>query len=311
MPDPSQAPAIPATMPAVRLHAPGGIDALTLDEMPVPRPGPGEMLIRVRAAAITRDELTWSTDRLPYIPSFELSGVVAAAGAGVSAFRPGDAVFALTPFDRQGVAAGYAVVPATFLAPKPVNLSHAEAAALPMAALTSWQALFEHGGLRAGQRVIIIGAAGGVGHVAVQLAHHHGAHVTAVASPGRHDLLRQLGADDIVDRKTALRGAITAGDLVFDTSGRELLAASPHFVRPGGRIVTVSETPPAGVDATYFVVVPNGEQLVELTPMFAAGDVRAVIAGIFSIDQAPAAFAALSERGKSGKIVLEVRDASA
>ncbi len=304
--------ALPATMRALRLHAPGGVEALAFDVIPVPHPGPGEVLVRVHAAAITRDELTWSTDRLPAVPSFELAGTVAALGAGVSGVSVGDDVFALTPFDRQGVAADFAAVPTGAIAPKPARLTPVEAAALPMAALTAFQALFDHGRLQRGERVMVTGAAGGVGHVAVQLAHQHGAHVTAVASAGRHDLLRSLGADIVVDRNTALRPGGTAPvDLVFDTTGGALLAAAPRLIAPGGRIVTVAESPPAGVVATYFVVTPDGARLKALTPRFDDGTVRAVVAATFPIDRAGAAFTALTTRGKTGKVVLEVSDESA
>ena len=149
---------------AVRLHD----DGLKVEEIETPSPDPGEVLVRVRAAAITRGELEWPVDRLPAIPSYELSGVVVGSG---------DEVYALTPFDRDGVAAEYAVVPAEVLAPKPLRLSHVEAAALPMGGLTAWQALFVHGRLARGERVLVTGASGGVGHIAVQLARHAGAAV--------------------------------------------------------------------------------------------------------------------------------------
>src|ERR671918_2568568 len=151
-------------MLAVRLHPEG----LRIDEIEPPSPGAGEVLVRVHAAAITRGELEWPSDRLPAIVSYELSGVVADTG---------EEVFALTPFDRDGVAAEYAAVPASMLAPKPASLSHVEAAALPMGGLSAWQGLFEHGRLRRGERVIVTGARGGVGHLAVQLARHAGADV--------------------------------------------------------------------------------------------------------------------------------------
>src|SRR5206468_3284737 len=133
--------------------------------------------VRVHAAAITRDELEWPADRLPATPSYEMSGVVAAVGDGVEAPVPGEEVYALTPFDRDGAAAEYVAVPAELLASKPRSIGHPEAAALPMGGLSAWQGLFAHGGLDAGQRVLIHGAAGGVGHLAAQLARWRGAHV--------------------------------------------------------------------------------------------------------------------------------------
>ena len=202
-------------MRAVRLHA----DGLRLDELPQPEPGPGDVLVQVHAAAITRDELTWHTDRLPTIPSFELSGVM----------ESGDPVFALTPFDREGVLAEYAVVPEDVLAPKPASFSHVEAAALPMGALTAWQGLVVHGRLQSGERVSITGASGGVGHLAVQIAESLGATVVGEGEPC---------------------------DLLFDTAGR-----------PDGdaeRKVSVAEEAP-GVD--YFIVERDGNQLGEVAAL--------------------------------------------
>ncbi len=241
-------------MLAVRLHDGG----LKVDEMEMPSPGPGEVLVRVHAAAITRGELEWPLDRLPAIPSYELSGVVVDSG---------DEVYALTPFDRDGVAAEYAVVPGEVLAPKPSRPSHVEAAALPMGGLTAWQALFLHGRLARGERVLITGAAGGVGHIAVQLARHAGA--TVVES-----------------------GPV---DLVFDTRGGR--------VPPGERVVTIAEEVPGAV---YFVVEPDREQLTELTGLVDAGEVRAEVDSVFPLTEAAAAFERVAARGKRGKVVLEV-----
>src|SRR5438876_4962577 len=147
-------------MRAVRVHAPGGAGSLVVEEVATPQPAPGEALVRVHAAAITRDELECPEDRLPAIPSYELSGVVAVASEG-DEVTVGQRVYALTAFDRDGVAAEYAAVPSRFLASKPHALDHVECAAIPLAALSAWQGLFEHGALESGQRVLIHGAAGG------------------------------------------------------------------------------------------------------------------------------------------------------
>ena len=149
------------TMRAVRSRTPVGPKGLTLELIDVPDLAPGEALIRVHAAAITRDELDWPADRLPATPSYELSGVVTAVAPDVDRVRVGDAVFALTPFDRDGVAAEFAAVPEAVLAPKPHAVDHVQAAAVPMASLTAWQGLFVHGRLESGQRLIVHGAAGG------------------------------------------------------------------------------------------------------------------------------------------------------
>lgn len=241
-------------MLAVRLHE----DGLKIEEIETPTPGPGEVLVRVHAAAITRDELEWPADRLPAIVSYELSGVVVDTG---------EEVYALTPFDRDGVAAEYAVVPSAVLAPKPTRLSHAEAAALPMGGLTAWQALFTHGKLGPGERVLVTGAAGGVGNIAVQLARHAGA--------------------EVVDDGHA--------DLVFDTAG-----GGPPT---GDRVVTIAAEAPG---ATYFVVEPDRAQLSELGRLADAGELRPAVDSTFPLAQAEEAFARVAARGKHGKVVLEV-----
>jgi NADPH:quinone reductase-like Zn-dependent oxidoreductase len=239
---------------AVRLHA----DGLRVEEIEQPLPGDGDVLVRVHAAAITRGELDWPTDRLPATPSYELSGVVV---------ETGEEVYALTPFDRDGVAAEYAVVPAAVLAPKPARLSHVEAAALPMGGLSAWQGLFDHGLLERGQRVIVTGGSGGVGHVAIQLARHIGAQV--------------------VDDGPA--------DLVFDTAGGPLPA--------GSRVVTIAAEAPG---ATYFIVEPNREQLVELARLADAGELQAEVDSTFPLEAAEDAFHRVAARGKRGKVVFEI-----
>lgn len=241
-------------MLAVRVHPEG----VRVDEIEAPAPGAGEVLVRVHAAAITRDELTWPTDRLPAIVSYELSGVVV---------ETGEEVFALTPFDRDGVAAEYAVVPAAVLAPKPRSLGHVEAAALPMGGLSAWQGLFDRGRLQRGERVIVTGAGGGVGHLAVQLAHNAGAEVV------EHG----------------------AADLVFDTAGGSLPSAD--------RVVTIAAEAPG---ADYFVVEPNGEQLAELARLADEGALRPAVDSTFPLERAQEAFDRLAARGKRGKVVFDV-----
>lgn len=244
-------------MKALRQHS----DGLRLDEIARPEPALDEVLVRVHAAAITRDELTWSTDRLPAIPSHELCGVVESTG---------EEVIALTPFDRDGVAAEWTAVPRSLLAPKPSALSYEQAAALPMTGTTAWQGLVVHGLLKAGERVLITGAHGGVGHIAAELA-------------------RQLGAVLVEEGE--------ACDLLFDTTGGESLTRSA-----GGaaRIVTVAAEAPG---AQYFIVEPDGAQLRALP------ELQPQIDSVFPLDQFEAAFARTAEHGKKGKVVLRVAEA--
>ena len=253
-------------MRAVRLHD----DGLRVERLTVPTPAVGEALVRVYAAAITRDELTWATDRLPAIPSYELSGVVAEIGPGVSDLAIGDEVFGLTPFDRDGVAADYAAVPASVLAPRPHALAHVQSAALPMPGLTAWQGLFDHGKLDEGERVRVLGQRGGVGHLAVQLAS------SQLASEGERC------------------------ELTFDTVGGAALAAA---VGSAPRVVSVAEE---AEGVSYFVVEPNREQLLELAGRADAGELEPEIDSVFELEDTPAAFARVSQRGKHGKVVLQV-----
>jgi NADPH:quinone reductase-like Zn-dependent oxidoreductase len=211
------------------------------------------------------------------------------------------------------VAAEYASVPAEMLAPKPHTLGHVESAALPLAGLTAWQALFDHGGLAEGERVLIHGAAGGVGQFATQLAHWRGAFVIGTASGTAVARARELGADEVVARTSVrLEDAVETVDLVFDTVGGEVLARSAAVLREGGRLVSVAEEPPVAVaeqvTASYFVVEPSRAQLVELARLVDEGRIRPTIDSVFTLADASAAFERVAMPGKDGKVVLRVVD---
>jgi NADPH:quinone reductase-like Zn-dependent oxidoreductase len=306
---------VAAVMRAVRLYAPGDPSRLIYEQLPTPRPAAGEALVRVRAAAVTRGELDWADDRLPAIPSYELSGVVAAVAPDASGIAVGQPVYALSGFDRDGAAADYTAVPIRLLAPKPRTLGHVESAAIPLAGLSAWQGLFDHGHLVEGQRVLVHGAAGGVGGFAVQLAHWRGAHVIGTASAQNLETARRLGADQVIDH-TSTRFEDAAGqvDLVFDTVGGDRLERSPAVVRPGGRLVSVATEPPQkraaarGITAVYFVVEPNREQLVELARLADSGDLRPTIDAVFPLSDARKAFERSLGDHRGGKIVLRVVD---
>ena len=219
----------------------------------------------------------------------------------------GETVYALTPFDRDGVAAEYAVVPAAVLAPKPRSLNHPEAAALPMAGLSAWQGLFVHGDLEARHRVLIHGAAGGVGHVATQLARWRGAVVVGTATGAGVEAARGFGADQVVDRSTTrFEEVVDPVDLVFDTVGGETLARSASVLRPSGKVVSIAEGLPAGVPGIYFVVEPDREQLLELTQLIDQGAVHPAVDSVFPLVEAARAFERVMEPGKRGKVVLQI-----
>jgi NADPH:quinone reductase-like Zn-dependent oxidoreductase len=293
-----------SAMRAVRLLAPGGPGEIAIEQIDRPRPGRGEALVRVHAAAITRDELQWPVDRLPAIPSYELSGVVEEVGAAVTGVAAGDEVFALTPSDRDGVAADYTALPADLLVAKPRAFGHAESAAIPLPALTAWQGLFDHGRLGADERVLIHGGTGGVGAVAVQLARARGAHVIATASSAHLRLARELGAHEAVDAATRFEDAIEPVDLVFDTVGGERLRRSVAVLRADGRLVSVAEEPPDG--GVYFIVEPNRDQLTSIARLADAGELRPPQVEVFRLASAREAFARSLERGRRGKVVLAV-----
>ena len=301
-------------MHAVRLHPPGSPADLVLEEVDRPEPAETDVLVAVHAAALTRDELEWPVDRMPAIPSYEVSGVVVDLGRDVTGFAIGDTVYGLTGFERDGVAAELAIIPAARLAGKPDSLSHVEASCIPLPGLSAMQGLFDHGRLEAGQRVLIHGGAGGVGAFAVQLAKIRGAHVIATATGSRVEAAGELGADQVVDHRANSFTEIEPVDLVFDTVGGSRLAGSPAVVVPGGRIVSVADKPPPGlgededVESIFFIVEPNGDQLAELARLADAGELRVLVDSTFPLDRAQEAFHRLQSGDAIGKVVLTVHD---
>jgi len=283
----------------------------------MPSPGIGDVLVRVHAASFTPTELDWPStwvdragrDRRPSIPGHEVSGVVTALGYGTTGVAVGEAVYGLTDWYRDGAAAEYVAVEARNVARKPEQLDHRTAAAVPMVALTSQQALFDHGGLSSGQTVAVLGAGGGVGTFAVQLARAAGARVVAVARPWANDALRALGAEVFVDVDAA---PLSKVDLVFDLVGGEMLRRACAAVRPGATVVSAVEAPP--VDANrrglFFVVEASRAQLQDLGQRIVAGELRPVVGGTWPLEEGRAAFEAKHRGGQAGKAVLLVADKS-
>lgn len=310
-------------MHALRVHEKGGPEGLSYEEAPLPEPGIGDVLVRVHAASFTPTELTWPStwvdrlghDRRPVIPGHEVCGTVEALGWGTTGFAVGDAVFGLTDWYRDGAVAEYVSVEARNLAPKPASLDHVHAAALPMSGLTAWQALFVHGGLSSGQKVLIHGASGGVGTVAVQLARAAGAHVTATGHAWARDLVTDLGADRFVDVDRERFEEVAEGvDLVVDLVGGEILQRSAITVKEGGIVVSVVEDPRTRVEQAnhvrevYFVVEPTRSELVELAHRADAGELRPVVGEVFDLADGGKAFEVKRGRGVPGKVVLRISD---
>lgn len=303
----------PAMMRAVRVHPPGSAGDVSVDEVPMPTVSKDEVLVRVHAAALTRDELGWPVDRLPAIPSYELSGTV--AGAGTAGLEPGMAVCGMTDFEKDGVAAEYAAVAGDRLVPMPSSLTHAQAAAFPLPALSALQGLFDHGRLTENERVLIHGGAGVVGAYAVQLAKLHGSYVIATASTTRVEMARRIGADEVIDHSKSDFATIEPVDLVFDTAGGDRLRNSVDVLRPGGRLISVAEDPPmerarrAGIEAKWYLVESRRDQLVELASLIDQGRLRVEVFRTFPFTEVGEAFARLEEDG-TGKIVLTVVEES-
>ena len=308
-------------MKAIRIHGRGGANHLVYEEAPQPHPGSGEVLVRVGATAVIATELTWDetyqtpagTPRQFPIPGHDLSGVVAEVGDGVTEFAIGDMVYALLAFGRDGAETEYTIALPGELAPRPHTLDDTQAAAVPLAALTAWQALFIHAELTKEKSVLIHGAAGGVGTYAVQLARWAGARVIATASARNGDFLRELGAEQVIDYATTpFEDVVHDVDVVFDMVGGETLARSWQVVKPGGVIVSVVSPPPAeptvtnGARFVWFIVEPNGEQLRRIGAMLDAGQIRPIVDQVFPLAEARQAYIAAAQGHPRGKIVLRI-----
>jgi len=312
-------------MRACRVHRFGGPEAISLDEIPVPKPGPGEVLVRVRAAGVGPWDAWIRAGRsvlpqpLPLTLGSDLSGEISAVGEGVSGFAVGDAVFGVTNKRFTGGYADYAVAEAGMLALKPHSLDHVHAASVPVVAVTAWQALFAQAHLARGQSVLIHGAAGNVGAYAVQLARQAGLKVSATTSSADLDYVKGLGADQVVDfRSTAFEDAVTDVDAVIDLVGGEVQARSFAVLRRGGTLVSaVSHPDPAlaqraDVEARFFLVDVTSAMLSELGSLLDDEVLTASVGTILPVAEARRAHEMLDslERRPRGKIVLEVAPSS-
>ena len=310
-------------MKAVRLHTRGVPERLIYEEAPTPTIGPGDALVCVHAVAITPTELSWSatytthdrTDRLPTVPGHEVSGLVEAVAPDVTGVAPGDAVYALTDFWRDGGAAEFVAIRAADLAPKPQSLDHVHAAAVPLSALTAWQALFDHASLASGRRVLIHGAAGGVGTFAVQLARWRGAHVIGTASARNAAFLRDLGADEVINyTSTRFEDKVRDVDLVLDAVGGETLDRSWGVVKRGGVLVTVAgpmhpeKAAAHGVRGVFFIVEPNSSQLTQIAQLIDAGSIRSIVEAVLPLARAREMYEQGLRGHTRGKLVLWVTE---
>jgi NADPH:quinone reductase-like Zn-dependent oxidoreductase len=305
-------------MKAIRMHEPAGISALAYEEVPDAAAGLCDVLVKVAACGITHNELDWPVwtcraghRRASVIPGHEVSGVVAALGYGTAGLAVGDEVFGLTDQLRDGAAAEYVAVEARNVALKPRTAGHVQAAAVPRAGLTAWQALFDHGHLAKGQTVVIHGAGGAVGSTAVQLARWAGAGVIGTGRSRARALATELGCDRFLALDAdGLRDAAGQADVVLDTIGGEVLAQSPALLRPGGTLISIKAAArlPAGRDdirSVVFVQEPSRAQLAELARLVDEGHLRPQVGAVYPLARAAEAYRAKAAGGLPGRIVLQ------
>ncbi|MEV4082618.1 NADP-dependent oxidoreductase [Nonomuraea fuscirosea] len=300
----------------------GGPDVLRLTELPRPAPGPGQILVAVHAAGLNPTDFKHRALSIflpppPLTLGWDVSGTVVETGPGVTLFQPGDEVFGMLPYPSgAGSHAEYVTGPTRAFVAKPTEIDHIQAAALPLAALTAWQALVDTARLRAGQRVLIHAAAGGVGHLAVQIAKERGAHVTGTASAPKHAFLRKLGADACIDHRTEdFTDTEERYDVVLDTLGGQTATRSAGVLRPGGILIslvpgaddTSAAAEKAQVRAATLIVEHDQAGMRAIADLAARGRLRPHVSATFPLAEGARAHA-LGETGRTtGKLVLTVR----
>jgi NADPH:quinone reductase-like Zn-dependent oxidoreductase len=306
-------------MKAIVIHAFGSPEVLKVEELPMPVPRADEVLVRVNAASVNPvDYKTRSgkypavkKDQLPLVLGRDISGVVEQCGSAVSQFRKGDEVYAMLDREHGGYAE-YVIVKDRDLAAKPEELNFIEAAAVPLAAVTAWQGLFDHGDLKAGQHVLIHGGAGGVGHLAVQCAKARGARVSTTASREDLEFVRSLGADQVIDKAEPFEKSVTNVDLVFDLVDGETQERSWAVLKQGGVMISTLSQPSAerakarAARAEHYMAQPDAAELREIGDLIDAGKVRPHIEAVFRLAEAGAAQRQLETKHNRGKIVLQV-----
>ncbi|MGC5000226.1 NADP-dependent oxidoreductase [Streptomyces sp. DT195] len=294
-----------------------GVSGLTCSELPYPHAAENDVIVKVHAAGFTPGELAWpgtwtdraGRDRTPSVPGHELSGVVSELGYGTTGLTVGQRVFGLTDWTRNGSLAQYTAVEARNLAPLPADVDHITAAALPISGLTAYQALFDHAHLLTGQSVLIHGAAGGVGSIAVQLAREAGARVIGTGRSGDRDTALGLGAHTFLDLQAEKLEDVGEVDVVFDVIGGEILERSAALVRPGGSLVTVAEpvtVRPREGRAIFFVVEPDRVRLADLAQRLREGRLQPIIGAVQPLADAPSAFA--PDKRTPGKTIIRVTE---
>jgi NADPH:quinone reductase-like Zn-dependent oxidoreductase len=310
---------VPDNMRAYRVRRFGGPEVLEREPVPVPQPGRDEVLVKVRAASVNPVDIKTREgryplireDALPFTPGRDFAGVVARVGEGVSGWKPGQEVYAFVG-QGQGAFADYVLVKQSALARKPNTLDFPLACAVPLAALTAWQGLYEHGMLEADERVLIHAGSGGVGHFAVQFARLTSAKVFATASGDGVEFVRSLGVEHVIDYKTQkFEDAVCDVDLVYDLVGGQTQERSWNVMRKGGRLVSTLNEPSQvragerGAEALRYTAHPDGKTLARIGELIDDGAVRVVVSAKYPFDELSAALAHLQRGHIHGKIVID------
>lgn len=310
-------------MRAMRLaNTSTGKPQFTEAEVPQPKPGSGEVLVRVHAAGVTASEVIWQPTtntkdggpRSNAILAHEFSGTIAAAGSDVRDFRTGQEIYGMNDWYADGALAEFCVTQPASIALKPKNITHAEAATVPISALTAWQGLIDRAELRPGQRLLIHGASGGVGSFAVQLAHDRGAYIIATASARNRDFVKQLGANEFFDYTSQRFDELVSDiDVVFDCVGGETFERSFRVIKPGGRVITIAASAEAEAatderkKSAFFIVEPNQNQLIEVAKLIESGKLKPFVDAVVPLGNAAAAYdGSLKTRQGRGKIAIEI-----
>ncbi|GGW67235.1 NADP-dependent oxidoreductase [Streptomyces galilaeus] len=308
-----------ARMHAIVQSTFGGPEVLAYTETDVPEPGPGEVLLTVAGAGVNPGDAVLRAGRvpdlvtLPWTPGTDVAGVIERVGDGVTRFVPGDEVYGMLAVTPRGAYAEFTVVPADALALAPKNIDLAHAGAVPLVTVTAWQALAVLAQVRPGDRVLIHAAAGGVGHVAVQLAKELGAYVIGTARAANHDLLRGLGADELIDYTTTdFRTSIAPVDAVLDLVGGSYGPRSLDVLRPDGLLIGASIDPGTderqaaarGLRYAWVTAEPSGQLLKQITDRIEAGRLRVAVQRTYPLAEAVEAHRAIEAKRTTGKIVL-------
>jgi len=305
-------------MNAVLIEAFGGPEVLRLQEIPIPEPREGEVLLKIMAASVNPVDYkirlgkypAVEVDKLPYILGRDVAGVVQACGPGVTAFIKGDSLYAVVGIDRGGYAE-YVVVKESEASLKPRTLDYVAAASVPLAGLTAWQGLFRYGDLKSGQRVLVHGGSGGVGHFAIQFAKAKGAYVITTTSEPHLDFVRQLGADEVIDyKRQRFENEVRLVDMVFDLIGGETQDRSWGVLKRGGILVSTLNAPSQqkasvyGVRGTRYTVEESGSELGEIAGLIDLGKVKPTVSKTFAMSDAAAAQQFVEQGNTQGKVVL-------